>query len=283
MKIEIKQGTKEWMEYRKSKRNASETPAVMGCGFISTAKLAYQKLHGGESDSPSPQMLEGIRQEPMIRQKWNDENFCNFEPCVWQSDNDERYSASLDGAEFDAKFDNNIERILEIKFSDIEFDVVETTGAPSQHYYLQVQHQLMVTGLNYADFVVGKLDDFGALVITHCVVRRDDEVIASIKQAWDEFYDDYRCRADVDVIENLLLETKKQIDKLEAKFEALKQELIKEVGEKGYVSDKLTLSKVERKPTYNYRAYCESIQADIPAEFLGSASSFWKITLGKNR
>lgn len=64
--IDLEQGSLEWLEYRKSKFNASETPALFGCGFISKQKLAKIKFENKEQYQ-TDKMREGQEAEDTIR------------------------------------------------------------------------------------------------------------------------------------------------------------------------------------------------------------------------
>ena len=169
---ELNQGTSEWLEYRREKFNASETADVMGCGFKKPYQLAQIKW--GEAETfASEAMKQGNINEPKIRQIFENQKGLKFTPLVIEWDKDPRFSASLDG------YNESENAILEIKFSVLEAFQVAEHQKPSKNYYLQVQHQLMVSGAKKAYFVAAyqreesEDDDF---VVMSCEVLPDPEI-----------------------------------------------------------------------------------------------------------
>ena len=100
-----------------------------------------------------------------------------MQPVVLQ---DGLYSASLDGMDLDGSL------ILEIKCpykgqaSELWNDALQ--GRVPAHYFLQIQHQLMVSGAEIAHYWV--YDGNTGLMQTVC---RDDDTFGRIRAGWDSF------------------------------------------------------------------------------------------------
>lgn len=175
--IKLAQGSPDWLEYRLKMRNASETAAVMGVSPWTTPYQLWLLKTGRAVTTVTKAMQHGTDTEPAARAAYEEQTGNVMQPLVLQ---DGAYSASLDGITFDQDL------ILEIKCpvrgtrSDLWQDV--SAGAVPEHYCLQVQHQLMVSGAQLAHLWIfdgqrGLLHEIG----------RDDAVIERIKTAWDAF------------------------------------------------------------------------------------------------
>ena len=96
MFINLEQNTPEWLEYRRTKFNASEAGDVMGVVFNKPYVLAQIKK-GQKAVFENQAMKNGKNYEPDLRAWLNKTMHYDFIPVVMQSDDDPRFSASLDG------------------------------------------------------------------------------------------------------------------------------------------------------------------------------------------
>ena len=143
--IQLVQASPEWLAYRQSMRNASETAAVLGASPWTTPYQLWLTKTGMSISKVTAAMQHGTDTEPAARAAYEAETGFVMQPLVVQ---DGPYSASLDGITFDHDL------ILEIKCqvrgsrSDLWQDVAG--GNVPQHYAIQVQHQLMVSDALFA-------------------------------------------------------------------------------------------------------------------------------------
>jgi len=140
-------GTPEWHEIRrKSGVTASESPAVMGLSKWETAHGIYLLKRGLIKPAEStPQMEWGTDVEPIIRKRFEKETglvgtkpdfMFQSKVCPWICANPDW--VSIKGDECGAEF----------KMSDSAKDWGESQSQDCPvHYYMQVQHQLIATGL----------------------------------------------------------------------------------------------------------------------------------------
>ena len=138
--IQLPQGSPEWLAYRLTMRNASETAAVLGASPWTTPYQLWLFKTGRAVAKVTPAMQHGIETESAARAAYEAQTGAVMQPLVVQ---DGRYSVSLDGITLEQDL------ILEIKCpvrgtrSDLWQDVA--AGQVPEHYVVQVQHQLMVT------------------------------------------------------------------------------------------------------------------------------------------
>lgn len=196
MEVKLEQGTQEWLEYRRSKFNASETPILYGKGFTSPQELAFEKLGIKQNYisrlenkinlSPrESKILNAIKKgqvtENTIREHINKNYDLNFNPIVLLDDEDDRFSASLDGYEKE----NDI--VLEIKTSaNIYLKLLKFKVIPKEYIY-QCYHQLMVSKASKLLFVAGFIDDEFNLKIASSILTPNQSIFDDIRAKWNNF------------------------------------------------------------------------------------------------
>lgn len=199
MEIKLEQGTPEWLEYRKNKFNASETPILFGRGFMSIEELAKVKLGLKPSyleilenkqflTDRENKILTAVKKgqvtEKTIRDTINSKYGTKFEPIVLLDDDDDRFSASLDG------FDGEV--ILEIKtsFNTYKHLVLHDGKIPPTYIY-QCYHQLMVSKAKKLLFVAGYYDSNFDLKLASGILFADEGKFEVIRQKWNNFSQKY--------------------------------------------------------------------------------------------
>ena len=175
--VQLTQGSPEWLEYRLTMRNASETAAVLGASpWMSPYQLWLIKT-GRSVTKATAAMQHGTDMEPIARTAYEAQTGAVMQPLVVQ---DGPYSASLDGMDLDGQL------ILEVKCpykgqaSALWNDAV--VGQVPEHYRLQVVHQLMVSGAALAHLWV--FDGTQGLLLP---IERDEAAMERIRQGWEQF------------------------------------------------------------------------------------------------
>jgi predicted phage-related endonuclease len=122
-------------------------------------------------------MLRGTELEPAARAAYEEHTGLVMQPLVLEAG---RYSASLDGMTLEGDLVLEIKCPLRGTRSDLWQDVA--AGAVPEHYVIQVQHQLMVSGAQTANLWVYD----GNQGILH-EIARDDACMDRIQAAWTAF------------------------------------------------------------------------------------------------
>lgn len=175
--IQLAQGSQEWLDYRQTMRNASETAAVLGVSPWCTPYQLWLLKTGRSVTKTTAAMQHGTDMEPAARAAYEAQTGAVMQPLVLQ---DGPYSASLDGMDLDGQL------ILEVKCpykgqsSALWDDAV--VGRVPEHYQLQVQHQLMVSGAVLAHLWV--FDGQQGLLLP---IERDEAAMERIRQGWELF------------------------------------------------------------------------------------------------
>lgn len=190
--IDLEQGSEEWLEARREKFNASETPIVFGVSPYSFNGLEdlYLLKTQQKKVKENIAMKKGSEAEEYIRKFVNDYLGAAYKPAVIESVEDNRFRASLDGLDEKAS-----EPILEIKYSNKIFkdaQKAEKSGGDIRiDLYLQLQHQMLVSGFKTALFVACKeVKDLGNINrddVVMLLVDADKNLQKTIKKKWDEY------------------------------------------------------------------------------------------------
>lgn len=180
--LDLKQGTEEWEKARLEYFTASEAPAMMGVSpYMSRTELLKLKKTGiSKKVSPAQQRLfdKGHKAEAMARPLAEDACGDELFPTVGIEGN---LLASFDGITMDEEI------IFEHKlWNERLVAAVEAEELP-EHYYVQMDQQLMVSGAKQCIFVVsdGTPDNFKFLWY-----EGDEKRQSKIKAGWDQFKKD---------------------------------------------------------------------------------------------
>jgi predicted phage-related endonuclease len=179
-KLNLVQGTKEWLDVRMSHFTASEAPMVMGVSkfFSRTQLLDHKKGWITEIDTFTQKRFdEGHRSEEMARplaEQFADEDFVAVVGVL----EDTKYLASFDGYSMlgDVLFEHKgLNKVL-------AENVLNSVLAPE--YYFQLEHQLLVSGADKVLFVCsdGTEEKFYSMWYESLPERR-----AELIAGWEQF------------------------------------------------------------------------------------------------
>jgi putative phage-type endonuclease len=146
------QGSKKWLDWRRSKIGASDSPIIMDMNpWKSRYALWEEKVCLRQEPTTNEHMKRGIELEPKAREMFVALTGVKVEPLCAIHEKHSWMAASFDGVSEDGKF------ILEIK--------CPRNGVHNQipdYYYHQVQHQIAIANVDFSyyfsfDGVDGKL------------------------------------------------------------------------------------------------------------------------------
>ena len=175
--VRLTQGSPEWHAYRLSRRNASESAAVLGISPWMTPYQLWLVKTGRSVTKVTHAMQRGTDMEPIARAAYEEQTGLVIQPLVLES---QSYSASLDGMTLEGDLVLEIKCPLRGTRSDLWLDV--SAGQVPEHYAVQVQHQLMVAGADLAHLWVFD----GSKGILHAIAR-DEAVMSRIQEGWENF------------------------------------------------------------------------------------------------
>ena len=183
--VDLDQRTDEWKQWRKLGVTATDSPVLFGLVPEQNSIELWAEKTGLKEPtdlSDIPAVRWGLEHEDYARSLWELKHGDIASPLCVESDANPIFRASLDG------YTTNGE-VLEIKcpYPDgITIMVVKIRRENSdayKRYFIQVQHQLMVSGSLLAHLVFLDEDE-----LIEFEISRDENVINEIKQKGEEFF-----------------------------------------------------------------------------------------------
>jgi putative phage-type endonuclease len=279
--VTLAQGTQAWLDWRRSKRTASETPTVTRMSPYQTWEQ-LRAVKRGANTITTKAMQHGHNNENHAR-LWAEAETGLLLPAAVVEDGD--YAASLDGLCDDV--------LLEIKcpHSGKASDTwrYAENGIIRADYAQQVQHQLMVTGCTLAYFVVYDAHTGHGLILE---ARPIQDAWDKLKQQWDEFWvwsqtDDpdpiLDIRADREWIGAALdyASLDARIKELEAQKSAARQQLIDLAGDSAKAQGAgVTVSRIEKQGSVDWKKVATSLNPTVdPEPYRAKGRTEYRITL----
>ena len=266
----MQQNTQEWLELRKNYIGASDAPVILGVSPWRTPyQLWQEKLGIGKAQAENSAMRYGKEMEEPARRAYEAYTGNLVSPEVVFHPEKKFMMTSLDGLSFDRQI------AVEIKNSNQDDHQTARNGKVPEKYYPQVQHQLACLNLNVLHYFSYRSGD-GVLV----EVERDHAFIDRLYQEEGNFWDrvlnldapdlserDYVKIEDEDFIRlasewgNLT----KQLALLEKKEKEYRAALIAKADGHNAKGNGISLTKIVRKGTVDYKKVPELIGVDLEA------------------
>lgn len=191
MKVhDLQQGSPEWAAYRAQHFNASDAPAMLGCGPYKTRAELLRELHTGrpaDIDAGTRKRFDnGHRAEALARPLAEEFIGAELFPVVGSAG---RLSASFDGITLDETtcFEHKaLNNELRAAFRAIA-DGAGQDALPL-HHRAQIEQQLIVSGAERVLFMTSAWDAEGSLIEEqHCWYTSDATLRQQIVDGWAQF------------------------------------------------------------------------------------------------
>lgn len=285
--VNLEQGSKAWLEFRRGKRPASESAAVMGLSpWVSPYQL-WEIRTGRRVVEENSAMRRGTELEPIARAHWERVTGQIWQPMVMV---DGEYSASLDGLNLDGTELTEIKCPVKGKESET-WKAVEAGSCP-EHYRLQVIHQLHVSAASKGHFMVFDGEDHIALEILPDPVLWDE-----IRGEWDKFMECIKtdtppALTEKDVVERddlywqieafAYISAKAEVDAATAKLEAAKARLLEQATHTSERGFGVQVTRFWKRGSVDYKRVPELAGIDLDA-YRAAAKQETRITLTKGQ
>jgi len=172
---EMEQGTKEWLSLRTQKITSTDASVIMGVNHWKTRIQLYnEKINDIVPSFVNNRMKRGLDLEPVARELFCIQNGIEVFPRIVIKD---WAMASLDGMSECGNF------FVEIKCPGEKDHSMALAGKVPDHYYPQIQHQLYVTGLQFAYYY--SFDGTDGVTLK---VNRDEDYIEKMVEEEHKFY-----------------------------------------------------------------------------------------------
>lgn len=272
-KIDLEQGSLEWLEYRFSHRNASEAATIMGVDPWTTPRQLWERNRDKSFAKLNPAMAHGNNMEAAARAKASEVIGEKFEPAIFEEG---EYSASFDG------FANNVKVEIKCPYQGVNSQtwrqMQQETNRIPEHYVWQLVHQCYVCPTQETYFFVFIDNDTWDMA----AFRPSAEQTLALLAAWDVFCatepdPEFRLVDDEATVQLVnrhaeLVAMQKDID---AELKAIKTEL--EQFEDNVIVGDTRIQWVERKGNVQYAKVPQLEGVDLDA-YRGKGSRYLKIT-----
>ena len=175
------QGTQEWLEWRRGGIGASEAAAIMGvCPYSTQYKVWMEKTGRAKAFEGNFATQRGSELEAKIRSRYELISMEDMPPATATHPKYDFLRASLDGLRADNKL------ILELKAPGAESHALAKSGKVPEHYMVQVQQQLLVTGADLCHyFSFSDKDQSHALVEVEPDLKMQAKLIIELEKFWN--------------------------------------------------------------------------------------------------
>ncbi len=253
--LQLEQGSEEWKRYRRGKRCASESGAVIGVGPLKKAKLRDIKLGIAEVEETQP-MRDGKAMEPLLRQHACEMLSMPFIPVVMERG---RYLASLDGW-----YDGHI---LECKWLSGARDPLECR--PEWNIQMTVA-RFVASAKKPSFFCVGN-------AFTKAIYEFIPEyTMDQIDEAWDAF-DLYAKPIETPEWKEAAeryIELDRKMEELDREYQAARSRLIELAPEEGGHGMGVYVSQYTRSGSVNLKALGKEVDLD---QYRGPQTSYYRV------
>jgi len=178
--VDLKQGSKEWLQFRQEKITATDASIINGTNTFrgnSPINLWREKLLLIDKEPVTKIMSEGTALEEKALEWVNKTLNTNFRPIVVISEEHDYLMASLDGYEESQPYH------LEIKCGKRSYEEAKNVIIPP-YYYDQVQHQMFITQ-KYSTLYVAYRPRLEPVMI---IIGRDDNYYDKVLRKLKKFY-----------------------------------------------------------------------------------------------
>jgi putative phage-type endonuclease len=177
--VHLEQGSDAWLNWRSGGIGASDASTIMGENrFKQADELLYEKIH--QVNTPvNAAMMEGTRLEPEARRAYEEEKNADVVPLCIESVEYPWLRASLDG------ISKQRDLLVEIKCGRSSMRKAQQGEIPD-YYYGQIQHQLMITGLEVIDYWCYRPECGGILL----QAERDDTYMKELFEVERKFFEE---------------------------------------------------------------------------------------------
>lgn len=270
---------KEWLLWRASGLGSSDACVIVGCyDYCTPYQLWEQKTGKVElDDAGSFIMNRGNEMEPIARAKYEIETGLNMPAGQFEHHEFKFLRATMDG------YDISNKRGIEIKYVGKEHKKI-----PDKHM-AQIQHQIIVTGAKFIDYVT--ITDDRSIKITK-IEPNQNYIIEYLKKAvafWqlvmsdtppDLVDEDVRTIKGMDDVAGAYLKYQELLKDIEIKMAEKKQQLIEAMKKNAKVTfgkSGLNASRVYRKGNIDYKKVPELKGVDLEP-YRAKSSSFVKLS-----
>lgn len=173
--VDLEQGSTEWLYWRKKGIGASESPIILGLSPYTTQLELYREKKGITRSEGNWATARGHLMEPTARLAYENHTGIRVRPITVEHDDISYLRASLDG------WSDKHQMLVELKYPGKKDWELAEKGELPDHYYYQVQHQMLVTGTAKAHYFAFN-GEYGRLIVVEENLEAQAEIVAACRE-----------------------------------------------------------------------------------------------------
>lgn len=280
-KVELQQGSDEWLAFRKNHLGSSDAAALMGVSpWLSPYKLWLEK-QGLYTVPMNPAMQHGVNMEETAREAASKVLGVELRPAVFVSVEHPFMMASLDAWNEEAKV------LVEIKcpLSENVFARFRDTEEIPCHYIMQLDHMLLVMGLQSCFFAMYydgnlKMTQHKLSPSWESLLNAELRFWASLKALEAPESDELALElvSGQEALESRLVAAKRALKEAEQAFEAAKKEAVELAGGRCIQFGAVKVVLRTRKGNIEYKAIPELRNVDLE-KYRKKSTEWWEVSI----
>jgi putative phage-type endonuclease len=273
-KINVEQGSQEWLALRNNMVGASDAPVIMEMSPWTTPYQLWQRKMGLVEVAQTEVMKRGLDLEPIAREQFIESVGYNLSPTVALHDSIPYMMASFDG------LSESGEVAVEIKCPGREDHEKAMDGIIPEKYIPQLMHQMEVAGIQSMFYF--SFNERSSRILQ---IEKDENFIKKMIDKEKAFWDcmqnleapelvekDYIRREDEEWAQ--LAKEWIEISKIEDRKEQIRKKLIALSGKSNSMGAGIKLSKIPRKGNVDYKVIPELIGIDLERYRKGTIETY---------
>jgi putative phage-type endonuclease len=279
------QGSEEWLEFRRSRIGASQAAAILGIDPWITKLQLWENIVYNQSKPVTAAMQRGKDLEGAARVWLSNLMDTPYESAVLASNEYPGIIASLDG--FCELPDGNV-AIAEIKVPNKDTHQKAIDGIIPDHYYAQMQHQMVVAGVKsmlYCSFdgqdgvVLPCLKDekYCSILISKELAFLSSVINFDPPEASDR---DWKDIVDPNQVMKVFeyKQLKDQKMSLDQRLDEIVHDLTSKTSSARMKLDDFRMRKVAGRTLIDYKSILEDLQIEPSEKYMKRGKDYWKIT-----
>lgn len=279
------QGSQEWLDYRRTKIGASMAAAIQGVDPWTTPLQLWEEIVYGNKKTVTAAMQRGKDFESPARDWLSNLMNTSYRAAVLESTKYPDLIASLDG--FCELPDGNV-AIAEIKVPSRESHQKAIDGIIPHHYWIQMQHQMIVADVK--SMLYCSFDGQDGVVLPcarddeYCkdLLAREMRFLASVinfdppepcDKDWKEIDDPKKI---LSVFEYKELKDRK--NSIDQRLDEILHELTSNALNPRMRLDDFRLRKVAGRTTIDYKSLLADLEIEPSEKYLKRGKEYWKVT-----
>lgn len=288
-KIDLVQGSPEWIDYRKGKIMATDTSVIMGDNPFKDKSTLFEEKMGTHVPFMNDAMQRGARLEPQARRYLEEALHVFLEPCVYEHPFHDWMAASLDGVSECFNY------VVEIKCGKKSHELA-LQGIIPDYYKWQMWHQMEVLNVDTILYVSYQSDDDVEVI----PFFREDVMVEQLLVEGRKFYHDHLLTGvhpnvkqeepeDISLLNDaerrerirynyqLYIELDRKEKLINEAKESVKKTLISDAMGKSFFYDSFKCTKYEKKGAVQYGKIKELEGIDLDA-YRSEPTTQWRIS-----